>query len=66
MTQPSRMPRYDVRTDSVVPYAVSTANPATRIRSTPDVTSTIAKDVGRQTMEIIAQHPLVGELLPTT
>jgi len=62
MTQPSRMPRYDVRNDGSARMLCSTANRATvSIVSTPDMASTVAKDVGRQTMGgLLRNIPLVG------
>jgi len=62
MTQPSRMPRYDVRNDGVGPYAVFYCESCDReYRSTPDMASTVAKDVGRQTMGgLLRNIPLVG------
>jgi hypothetical protein len=62
MTEPSRMPNYDVRNDGIGPYAVFYCESCGREhRSQPDVTSTITKDIGRQTMGgLLRKVPLVG------
>ena len=62
MSEPSRMPRYDVRNDGVGPYAVFYCDKCEReYRSQPDVTGTIAKDIGRQTAsDLLRRIPLFG------
>lgn len=62
MSAPSRMPRYDVRNDGVGPYAVFYCDRCEReYRSQPDVTGTIAKDIGRQTAsDLLRRIPLFG------
>jgi len=62
MTEASRMPRYDVRNDGIGPYAVFYCEYCDReYRSQPEVTTTIAKDIGRQTMGgLLRNIPLVG------
>ena len=62
MSAPSRMPRYDVRNDGVGPYAVFYCDKCEReYRSQPDVTGTIAKDIGRQTAgDLLRRIPLFG------
>jgi hypothetical protein len=59
------MPRYDVRNDGIGPYAVFYCETCDReYRSQPDVTATIAKDVGRQAMGgFLRNIPLVGGAL---
>ena len=62
MTEPSRMPRYDVRNDGIGPYAVFYCEYCDReYRSQPETTATIAKDVGRQAMGgLLRNIPIVG------
>ena len=62
MSEPSRMPNYDVRNDGVGPYAVFYCETCDReYRSQPDVTTTITKDIGRQTMGgLLRKVPVVG------
>lgn len=65
MTEPSRMPNYDVRNDGIGPYAVFYCEYCDReYRSQPEVGTTIAKDVGRQAMGgFLRNIPLVGGAL---
>ena len=62
MGEPSRMPNYDVRNDGIGPYAVFYCESCSReYRSKPDVTSTIAKDFGRQAMGgLLRKVPVLG------
>ncbi|MBN1660581.1 MAG: zinc ribbon domain-containing protein [Anaerolineae bacterium] len=62
MGEPSRMPNYDVRNDGIGPYAVFYCESCNREhRSKPDVTSTIAKDIGRQAMGgLLRKVPVLG------
>ena len=62
MSEPSRMPRYDVRNDGIGPYAVFYCDKCEReYRSQPDVTGTIAKDIGRQAAgDFLRRIPLFG------
>ena len=62
MSEPSRMPRYDVRNDGVGPYAAFYCDRCEReYRSQPDITNTIAKDIGRQTAgDLLRRIPLFG------
>jgi ribosomal protein L32 len=62
MTEPSRMPRYDVRNDGAGPFAVFYCDACNReFRSTPDVVNTITKDVGRSALGgLLRNVPLVG------
>ncbi len=62
MAEPSRMPNYDVRNDGIGPYAVFYCETCDREhRSQPDVTSTLTKDIGRQSMGgLLRKVPLVG------
>lgn len=62
MTEPSRIPRYDVRNDGVGPYAVFYCDTCDReFRSQPDVVSTVTKDVGRKALGgLLRNIPLVG------
>ncbi len=65
MTEPSRMPNYDVRNDGQGPYAVFYCEACDReYRSQPDLTATITKDVGRQAMGgLLRNIPVVGGTL---
>jgi len=56
------MPRYDVRNDGVGPYAIFYCDKCDReYRSQPDITGTIAKDVGRQAAsDMLRRIPLFG------
>ncbi len=65
MTTPNRMPRYDIRNDGVGPYAIFYCDECGReFRSLPDVGTTVAKDIGRQTMGgLLRNIPLVGGAL---
>lgn len=67
MTEPTRMPRYDVRNDGIGPYAVFYCEVCDReYRSQPDVTSTIVQDVGRKTMgSLLRNIPVVGGAIAT-
>lgn len=58
----SRMPRYDVRNDGAGPYAVFYCDRCDREhRSSPDITGTIAKDIGKQALGgFLRGIPLVG------
>lgn len=62
MAEPSRMPNYDVRNDGIGPYAVFYCEACEREhRSKPDITATVTKDLGRQTMGgLLRKVPLVG------
>jgi hypothetical protein len=62
MSEPSRMPRYDVRNDGVGLYGIFYCDKCEReYRSQPDVTGTIAKDIGRQTAsDLLRRIPLFG------
>ncbi len=62
---PSRMPRYDTRNDGVGPYAVFYCDACSReYRSQPDVTGTIAKDIGRETAsDALRNIPLFGRAI---
>lgn len=62
MAEPSKMPRYTVQNDGVGPYAVFYCDVCGReYRSTPDVVSTVTKDIGRETMSgFLRNIPLVG------
>lgn len=65
MSEPSRMPRYDVRNDGVGPYAVFYCETCDReYRSQPAVAETIAKDVGRQAAGgLLRRIPLFGDAI---
>ena len=65
MTEPSRMPNYDVRNDGAGPYAVFYCESCNReYRSQPDYAATITKDVGRQAVGgLLRNIPLVGGAL---
>jgi hypothetical protein len=56
------MPNYDVRNDGIGPYAVFYCETCDReYRSQPDVASTVAKDLGRETVGgFLRKVPLVG------
>jgi len=58
----TRMPRYDIRNDGAGPYAAFYCDKCDReFRSTPSVTTTIAKDVGRSALGgLLRKVPLVG------
>jgi hypothetical protein len=60
-----RMPRYDVRNDGAGPYAVFYCDRCNReFRSQPDITSTIANDIGRQAMGgVLRGVPLFGRAI---
>jgi rubrerythrin len=62
MSDPSRMPRYDVRNDGIGPYAVFYCDKCDReYRSQPDIGGTIANDVGRQAAsDVLRRIPLFG------
>jgi hypothetical protein len=62
MSEPSRMPRYDVRNDGIGPYAVFYCDKCEReYRSQPDLGGTIASDIGRQTAgDLLRRIPLFG------
>lgn len=68
MSEPSRMPRYDVRNDGIGPYAVFYCEVCDReYRSQPDTTATIAKDVGRSAVGgLLRNIPLVGGAVATS
>jgi hypothetical protein len=57
-----RTPRYDVRNDGLGPYAIFYCDKCSReYRSQPDVKSTIATDIGRETMgNVLRGIPLFG------
>jgi hypothetical protein len=62
MSMPSKMPRYDVHNDGMGPYAVFYCDRCNReYRSQPNVTSTLANDIGRQAVSgLLRKIPLVG------
>lgn len=62
MSEPSRMPRYDIHNDGIGPYAVFYCETCDReYRSQPEVVNTIAKDVGKQALGgLLRNIPLVG------
>lgn len=62
MSEPSRMPNYDIRNDGIGPYAVFYCESCGReYRSQPEVISTVAKDIGKQAMGgFLRNIPLVG------
>ena len=65
MTEPSRMPHYDVRNDGMGPYAVFYCECCNReFRSQPDVKATVAQDLGRKVAgDFLRKVPLVGGVL---
>lgn len=65
MATTSRMPRYDIRNDGAGPYAVFYCDLCNReFRSQPDVTGTIANDIGRQAMGgVLRGVPLFGRAI---
>jgi hypothetical protein len=65
MATPSRMPRYDTRNDGLGPYAIFYCDQCSReYRSQPDVTGTIANDIGRQAAsDTLRRIPLFGRAL---
>lgn len=65
MSEPKRMPRYDVRNDGIGPYAVFYCeNCDCEYRSQPAVANTIARDVGRQTAGgLLRKIPLFGDAI---
>ena len=65
MTEPSRMPRYDIRNDGIGPYAVFYCETCDReYRSQPEVGATIAQDVGRKAVGgLLRNIPLVGRTI---
>lgn len=65
MSEPSRMPRYDVRNDGIGPYAVFYCENCDReYRSQPAVGNTIARDVGRQAAGgLLRKIPLFGDAI---
>ncbi len=62
MTEPSRMPRYDVRNDGMGPYAVFYCECCDReFRSQPDLKNTISTDLGRKVAgDLLRKVPLFG------
>ena len=62
MSSPSKMPRYNVQNDGVGPYAVFYCDRCNReYRSQPDVSKTIANDIGRDVVSgFLRKIPLVG------
>jgi rubrerythrin len=62
MSEPSRMPRYNVSNDGIGPYAVFYCDKCEReYRSQPDVGGTIAKDIGRQAAgDMLRRIPIFG------
>jgi hypothetical protein len=62
MSEPSRMPNYDIRNDGIGPYAVFYCETCSReYRSQPEVISTVTKDIGKQAMGgFLRNIPLVG------
>ncbi len=67
MSEPSRMPNYDVRNDGSGPYAVFYCEACNReYRSQPEVVATVAQDLGRQALGgLLRKVPLVGGALST-
>jgi len=65
MSDPSRMPRYDVRNDGMGPYAVFYCETCDReFRSQPDLKNTISTDVGRRVAgDLLRKVPLFGGAL---
>ena len=64
MTEPSRMPRYDIRNDGIGPYAVFYCEYCDReYRSQPEVGATIAKDVGRKAVGGLLRNLPMGNTL---
>lgn len=63
MSEPSRMPRYDIRNDGIGPYAVFYCEYCDReYRSTPDVVQTVSKDIGKKALGgFLRNIPLVGD-----
>ena len=63
MSEPSRMPRYDVRNDGIGPYAVFYCDGCEReYRSQPDIGGAVVKDIGRQTAgDLLRRIPLFGQ-----
>jgi ribosomal protein L32 len=68
VSEPSRMPNYDIQNDGIGPYAVFYCESCDReYRSQPDVTSTLATDAGRQAMGgLLRKVPLVGGAMATS
>lgn len=62
MSEPSRMPNYDIRNDGIGPYAVFYCETCGReYRSQPEVISAVTKDIGKQAMGgLLRNIPLVG------
>ncbi len=62
MSEPSQMPRYDVRNDGVGPYAIFYCDRCGReFRSQPNVVSTVTSDIGRKAVGgLLRNIPLVG------
>jgi hypothetical protein len=65
MSEPSRMPNYDVRNDGAGPYAIFYCEACDReYRSQPDVVTTVSQDIGRQAMGgLLRKVPLFGGTL---
>jgi hypothetical protein len=64
MTNPSRMPRYDIRNDGAGPYALFYCDVCGReFRSTPSLGGAIAQDLGRQAASsLLRKVPLLGNV----
>ncbi len=65
MSEPSRMPNYDVRNDGVGPYAVFYCEYCDReYRSQPEIGATITQDIGRKSLGgLLRKVPLVGDAI---
>lgn len=65
MSEVKRMPRYDVRNDGAGPYAAFYCDKCGReFRSTPDVKTTVAKDVGRSAVSgLLRNVPIVRSVV---
>ena len=65
MSEPTRMPRYDIRNDGIGAYAVFYCEACDReYRSQPEIATTIAKDVGKSAVGgLLRNIPLVGNAI---
>jgi hypothetical protein len=65
MTDPTRMPHYNVRNDGMGPYAIFYCEECSReFRTQPDVKGTIASDIGRKAAgDLLRKVPLFGGAL---
>lgn len=64
MSEPTRMPRHEVRNDGAGPYAIFYCDKCQReFRSQPQIAVTIAKDVGRKAVGgLLRNIPIVGSV----